>query len=78
LQLSIEKAKSLETDKVREALRSFNETTFWGSTKFDANGRNVTGKSVTFQIQKGIIKTVFPKEVAQTAPMFPQPKWSAR
>jgi branched-chain amino acid transport system substrate-binding protein len=78
LQLSIEKAKSLQMDKVREALRSYNGTTFWGATKFDANGRNVTGKSVTFQIQRGAIKTVFPKEVAQTAPMFPQPPWSAR
>jgi branched-chain amino acid transport system substrate-binding protein len=78
LQLAIEKAKSLETDKVREALRSFDGTTFWGATKFDANGTNVRGKSVTFQIQKGVIKTVFPKEVAQTPPMYPQPAWSAR
>jgi branched-chain amino acid transport system substrate-binding protein len=78
LQLAIEKAKSLQMDKVREALRSFNGTTFWGATKFDANGRNVTGKSVTFQIQKGLIKTVFPKEAAQTSPLFPQPVWSAR
>jgi branched-chain amino acid transport system substrate-binding protein len=78
LQLAIEKAKTLEMAKVREALSSFNATTFWGATKFDANGRNITGKSVTFQIQKGSIKTVFPKEVAQTAPMYPQPAWSAR
>ena len=78
LQLAIEKAKTLEMDKVREGLSSYNGTTFWGSTKFDANGRNITGKSVTFQIQKGVIKTVFPKEVAQTAPMYPQPAWSAR
>lgn len=78
LQLSIEKAKSLQTNKVRDALRSFNAITFWGATKFDANGRNVTGNSVPFQIQKGVIKTVFPKEVSQTAPMFPQPPWSAR
>jgi branched-chain amino acid transport system substrate-binding protein len=78
LQLAIEKAKTLEMDKVREGLLSYNGTTFWGSTKFDANGRNITGKSVTFQIQKGVIKTVFPKEVAQTAPMYPQPAWSAR
>jgi len=76
--LAIEKAKTLEMAKVREALSSFNATTFWGATKFDANGRNITGKSVTFQIQKGAIKTVFPKEVAQTAPMYPQPAWSAR
>ena len=78
LQLAIEKAKSLENDKVREALRSYEGTTFWGQTKFDEKGRNALGKSVTFQIQKGVIKTVFPKEAAQTAPQFPQPTWSAR
>jgi branched-chain amino acid transport system substrate-binding protein len=78
LQLAIEKAKTLDMDNVREALSAFNGTTFWGATKFDANGRNITGKSVTFQIQKGVIKTVFPKEAAQTAPLFPQPVWSAR
>jgi branched-chain amino acid transport system substrate-binding protein len=78
LQLAIEKAKSLDMDKIREALRSYNGSTFWGATKFDANGRNITGKSVTFQIQKGAIKTVFPKEAAQTAPMFPQPAWANR
>jgi len=78
LQLAIEKAKSLEMDKVREAMRSYEGTTLWGRTKFDAEGRNIVGKSVTFQIQKGVIKTVFPKEAAQTAPMFPQPVWSAR
>ena len=78
LQLAIEKAKSLEMDKVREALRSYEGTTFWGKTKFDENGRNAMGKSVTFQIQNGVIKTVFPKEAAQTTPQFPQPTWSAR
>ena len=78
LQLAIEKAKSLEMDKVREALRSYEGTTFWGQTKFDENGRNTMGKSVTFQIQNGVIKTVFPKEAAQTTPQFPQPAWSAR
>jgi branched-chain amino acid transport system substrate-binding protein len=78
LQLAIEKAKTLETDKVREALRSYEGTTFWGQTRFDENGRNIRGKSVTFQIQKGAIKTVFPKEAAQASPEFPQPTWSAR
>jgi branched-chain amino acid transport system substrate-binding protein len=78
LQVAMEKAKSMDTEKVRDTLRAFNSTTFWGATKFDANGRNITGRSVPFQIQKGVIKTVFPKEAAQTTPMFPQPPWSSR
>jgi branched-chain amino acid transport system substrate-binding protein len=78
LQLAIEKAKSLDMDKVREAMRTYDGTTFWGRTKFDAGGRNIVGKSVTFQIQKGEIKTVFPKEAALSSPIFPTPAWSAR
>lgn len=78
LQLALQKAGSLDVDKVREALRSYDGTTFWGRNKFDAAGRNTVGKSVTFQIQKGVIKTVFPKESAGAAPMFPQVPWSDR
>ncbi len=71
LQLAIEKAGSLETDKVREALRSYDGSTFWGPTRWDQTGQNVAGQTVTFQIQKGEIRTVFPKAAAQAAPIYP-------
>ncbi|MEE9306846.1 MAG: amino acid ABC transporter substrate-binding protein, partial [Spirochaetia bacterium] len=60
LQTAIEKAGSLETDKVRAALRSYRGSTFWGPTKWDPTGQNMAGATVTFQIQEGVIKTVFP------------------
>jgi len=73
LQMAIEKAGSLETDKVREALRSYSGSTFWGPTKWDSTGQNMAGATVTFQIQNGVIKTVFPPEAGQVDPIYPMP-----
>jgi len=73
LQLAIEKAGSTATDKVREALHSYDGSTFWGPTRFDESGKNVAGGAVTFQIQKGAIQTVWPPEAASAPPVFPAP-----
>lgn len=73
LQTAIEKAGSLETDKVREALRSYSGSTFWGPTSWDSSGQNMAGATVTFQIQDGVIQTVFPPEAGQTKPIYPMP-----
>jgi branched-chain amino acid transport system substrate-binding protein len=73
LQMAIEKAGSLETDKVREALRSYSGSTFWGPTKWDSTGQNTAGATVTFQIQNGVIKTVWPPEAGQVKPIYPMP-----
>jgi len=73
LQMAIEKAGSLETDKVREALRSYRGSTFWGPTKWDSTGQNTAGATVTFQIQNGVIKTVWPPEAGQVKPIYPMP-----
>jgi branched-chain amino acid transport system substrate-binding protein len=71
--MAIEKAGSLETDKVREALRSYSGSTFWGPTKWDSTGQNMAGATVTFQIQDGVIKTVWPPEAGQVEPIYPMP-----
>lgn len=73
LQLAIEKAGSLETDKVREALRSYDGSTFWGPTRWDQTGQNMAGQTVTFQIQNGKVVTVFPPAAAQANPVYPMP-----
>jgi len=73
LQLAIEKAGSIETDKVREALKSYQGTTFWGPTKWDSTGQNMAGGAVTFQIQKGVIQTVYPEGAASAKPVYPNP-----
>jgi branched-chain amino acid transport system substrate-binding protein len=71
LQMAIEKAGSLDTDKVREALRSYEGTTFWGPTKWDETGQNIAGSTVTFQIQNMKIETVFPAAAATASPVYP-------
>ncbi len=68
LQLAIEEAGSLHTSAVREALRSYSGTTFWGSTRWDETGQNLGGTTVTFQIQNGDIVTVWPPEAAWAEP----------
>ena len=73
LQLAIQKAGSLETDKVREALRAYSGTTFWGPTRWDETGKNMAGASVAFQIQAGAVKTVYPSAAAQAKPVYPMP-----
>jgi branched-chain amino acid transport system substrate-binding protein len=73
LQLAIQKAGSLETDKVREALRAYSGTTFWGPTRWDETGKNMAGASVAFQIQGGAVKTVYPAAAAQAKPVYPMP-----
>lgn len=72
LQMAIEKAGSLDTEAVREALRSYEGTTFWGPTKWDATGQNIAGSTVTFQIQDMEIETVFPPDAATADPDYPQ------
>ena len=71
LQRAIETAGTLETEAVREALRGYDETTFWGPSAWDDTGQNVRGTSVTFQIQDGSIETVYPADAATSAPIFP-------
>lgn len=73
LQMAIEKAGSLDIDKVRTALQSYDGSTFWGPVKWDATGQNIAGVAVTFQIQSGAIKTVWPPEAASATPIYPKP-----
>jgi branched-chain amino acid transport system substrate-binding protein len=71
LQMAIEKAGTIDTDKVREVLAAYDGTTFWGPVKFDATGQNIAGGAVTFQIQKTLIQTVWPEGAASAKPVYP-------
>ena len=78
LQRAIENAKSLDPQKVREALAKLDVTTFFGQIKFDERGINIYKPMVVEQIQGGQHHTVFPKEVADVAPKYPTPAWDGR
>ncbi len=78
LQLAIEKAGSIDPQKVRDALARLDVMTFYGRIKFDPEGLNVYKPMVTVQIQRGKVVTVWPPDVASAKALYPTPAWDAR
>jgi branched-chain amino acid transport system substrate-binding protein len=78
LQLAVEKAGSVDPEKVRAALASLDATTFYGPIQFDHQGLNTRKPMVTVQIQHGRPVTVWPPDVATAKALYPTPTWSAR
>jgi branched-chain amino acid transport system substrate-binding protein len=78
LQLALEKAGSVDPQKVRDALASLDVMTFYGRIKFDPRGLNVYKPMVDIQIQHGKNVTVWPSDVASARAIYPTPAWSAR
>jgi branched-chain amino acid transport system substrate-binding protein len=78
LQRAIEKAGSIDREKVRDALASLQDQTFYGPVKFDAHGLNVGKPMVVVQIQHGQVVTVWPHDIASVKAEYPAPSWSAR
>jgi branched-chain amino acid transport system substrate-binding protein len=64
-QLAIEKAGSLDRDKVRDALASMDVMTFWGPVKFGANGQINSLEPPVFQIQNQKPVVLFPDAIKQ-------------
>ncbi len=52
-QYALERAGSLDPEKVRDALAKLDVTTFYGILKFDSRGLNVYKPMVVNQIQNG-------------------------
>jgi len=65
LQMAIEKAGTLDTKKVRDAIAALNTETFYGPIRFGANGQVVSLKPPIFQIQNGTQIVIYPKEIKQ-------------
>ncbi len=65
LQMAIEKAGTIDPAKVRNALASFNETTFWGPVKFGPTGQIVSLEPPVFQIQGGKPTVIHPAAIKQ-------------
>jgi branched-chain amino acid transport system substrate-binding protein len=63
LQLAIEKAGTIEPDKVRDMLASTEFHTFYGPIKFGPSGQNVTADNPIMQIQNKKIVIVAPANV---------------
>lgn len=75
---AINNAKSLDTAKVRDAIKNINlASTPFGVVKFDANGQNQHPVLIT-QVQGGQYRVVFPPDAAVAKPVIPAPAWSTR
>lgn len=65
LQLSIEKAGTIDPKKVRDAMASLDAKTFFGPVRFGPNGQINSLRPPVFQIQGGVQKVIYPVEIKQ-------------
>lgn len=65
LQMAIEKAGSIDKDKVREQLAKLDVATFYGPIKFGANGMNQGRDLPIVQVQGGKVVVLFPEAIKQ-------------
>jgi branched-chain amino acid transport system substrate-binding protein len=69
---AFERAKSLDTEKVREALTKTDLPTFYGHVKFAPDGSNPGKEIVMRQIQGGKYVVVSPAQVAAAPLIYPR------
>lgn len=77
----LKRAKDMTPAAVREALVATDMKTVFGSVKFTSYGKKTQqNKLPTYlvQWQKGILETVWPKEVATKPYVYPVPPWGKR
>lgn len=72
---AIEKAGTLDPQKVRDEIAKTNIETVYGPVQFNPNGQ-IKGSSVVLQIQGGQVYQVYPKGTKK--PIYPMPKWKKR
>ena len=75
---ALERAGSLDTEKVRDALAATNLQTFYGWIDFDETGKNIAKPMVLRQVQKGEYVPVAPSKFAAGQVIYPRPKWRDR
>ncbi len=64
-QMAIERAGSLDREKVRDALAALDVVTFWGPVKFGPNGQINSLEPPVFQIQGAKPVVLFPEAIKQ-------------
>ncbi len=74
---AIKKAGSFDNQKIRDALASLEFHSVFGKYKVDAKGLN-NHEGLTFQIQRGQRRVVWPEKFAETKAELPMPEWSKR
>ncbi len=74
--MAIEKAGSLDPQKVRDAIASVSFDSLYAHVKYGGNGQIVLPQ-IVIQIQDGKVVPVFTSDFL-TKPMYPTPAWGAR
>ncbi len=75
---AFQRAGSLDSQKVRDALAKTDLMTFYGPIKFDHTGKNVAKSMVLYQVQDQKYKVVAPSQWAATKVIYPAPRWNQR
>jgi branched-chain amino acid transport system substrate-binding protein len=76
---AIEKAQSLDPEKVREAMNDLEFMCLYGVWKIDPEtGKQVGHEMVIIQWQGGEKKIIWPKEAANSDPCYPLPTWDEK
>ncbi|MEM2238426.1 MAG: amino acid ABC transporter substrate-binding protein [Candidatus Caldarchaeum sp.] len=74
--VAIEKAGTINNEKLRQAFNDIDIVTFYGRLKIDpVTGNQVGHELVLLQWQKGVKQVVWPKEVATATLIYPKPAW---
>lgn len=75
---AIERAGSLDREKVRDAIAKTDLMTFYGPIRFDATGKNIAKSMVLYQVQNGKYMVVAPSKWANSKAIYPAPAWDRR
>ena len=73
-QLAIERAGSLDTEKVRKAIKELDAETFYGPIRFDDEGVNIGTPSTVLQMRGGKHLSIYPPAHAEAKVIYPMPK----
>lgn len=71
---ALERAQSLDPERVRDAISAADLKTFYGPIKFDASGKNIAKPTILTQIVGGEYVVVWPEEWAAAEPVIPRPR----
>ena len=78
LAAAIQKAGTLDTDKVMETLKAMKITTVWGPMAWNPQGQNIEIHSSVVQVLNGEVKVVFPLDAKNADLVYPFPEWNKR
>ncbi len=77
MEQAVEKAGTLNPEKVRDEIANDEFTTIYGKLKFTGLA-NLSQPGMILQWQRGDIDIIWPPEVATAKPLYPKPPWPKR